>query len=181
MKSALGQISGCLGTAWTVLGHVLGQAWFGFLACPEAARRVLGDNRGEGEAMLDAAWMALGSNGGQREALLHAFPDCFFGEQIQGENPCQSDSVRHEFLLEFVYHTSTAAQQSFAWGAVLAAHYCGPFLVFARLAGRAVLLMLGTGKPPRSPRFARLVLRPALLQLKTPWTADVVGLQHLST
>ena len=74
MKSALGQISGCLDTAWTVLGHVLGQAWFGFLACPEAARRVLGGNRGEGEAMLDAARMVLGNNGGQREALLHALP-----------------------------------------------------------------------------------------------------------
>ena len=44
-----------LDTAWTVLGHVLGHAWFGLLACPEAARRVLGGNRGEGEAMLDGA------------------------------------------------------------------------------------------------------------------------------
>ena len=55
MKSALGQISGCLDTAWTVLGHVLGHAWFGLLACPEAARGVFGGNRGEGEAMLDGA------------------------------------------------------------------------------------------------------------------------------
>ena len=32
----------------------------------------------------------------------------------------------------------------------LLAHYCGPFLVFARLACRAVLLKQGTGKPPRA-------------------------------
>ena len=109
VKSALGQISGCLDTAWTVLGHVLGQTWFGFLGCPEAARRVLGSNRGEGKALLDAARKVLGSNGGEREALLDAFPRVYCDEQIQGENPCQSDSVRHEFLLEFVYHCFTAA------------------------------------------------------------------------
>ena len=30
LKSALGQISGCLDTAWTVLGHTLGQTWFDY-------------------------------------------------------------------------------------------------------------------------------------------------------
>ena len=97
MRSTLGQISGCLDTAWTVLGQVLGQTWCGFLGCPETARRVLGSNRGE------------------REALLDAFPRDFCGEQIQGENPCQSDSVRHEFLLEFVYHNVTAACMHLLW------------------------------------------------------------------
>ena len=89
MKYALGQIPGCLDIAWTVLGHVLGQIWFGFLGCPEAARRVLGSNRGEREALLDAA---------------PAFPRDFCDKQIQGENPCQSDPVGHEFLLAFAYH-----------------------------------------------------------------------------
>ena len=82
---------GCLDTAWTVLGHALGQTWFDFLGCLEPARRVLGGNPWEREALLDAFSRA----------------DC--DVQIQGENSCQSDSVRHEFLLEFVYHSFTAA------------------------------------------------------------------------
>ena len=87
MKYALGQISGCLDTAWTVLGHVLGQTWLVFLGCPEA-----GGNRGDREALLDAA---------------PVFPRDFCDEQNQGENPCQSDTVWRAFLLEFVYHIFT--------------------------------------------------------------------------
>ena len=111
MKYALGQISGCLDTAWTVLGHVLGQTWLGFFGCPGAARRVLGSNRGDREAMLDAA---------------PAFPRDFCDEQIQGENPCQSDSVRHEFLLEFVYHIFTAANMHL-FGELASASACHCF------------------------------------------------------
>ena len=113
MKSALGQISGvlghCLDSAWT--GAWTDLVWFCGLprSCSEAAGGATEGTPGEGEAVLDAARMVLVSNGGEREALLHAFPRDYCGEQIQGENPCQSDSVRHEFLLEFVYHSFTAA------------------------------------------------------------------------
>ena len=55
---------------------------------------------------------------------------------------------------------------AFALGAALGRQHRGPFLFFARLALRPVLLELGT-----SPRFTPLARRPVLLQLKAPWQA----------
>ena len=99
MKYALGQISGCLDTAWTVLGHVLGQTWLGFWGCPEAARRVLGSNRGEREALLDAA---------------PAFPFDFRDEQIQGETHASLSQSGMGFLHEFGHHISVPSKITFS-------------------------------------------------------------------
>ena len=164
--------------AWTLLGQCLDTCLDTLGLVFWLAQKLLGGCWGATEVREKLCWMLLGwcwGVTGVREKLCcMLFLAFFVVNKFKEKTHASLIQSGMSFSLNLFMAVLPRVRAS-VLGASLEERYRGPFLVFARLACWAVLLELRTGKPPRSPRLARLALRPVPLQLKTPWTVDVIG------